>query len=58
MTLAQTQSALELSQQQFATTAKLPNNLERNLVLAEHRNEIARLQKLIAKSAKTGQLAS
>ena len=57
MNLSQAQTALQNSQQQFATTAKLPNNLERNLVLAEHRTEIARLEKLIGKCTKAGQTA-
>lgn len=55
MNLTQAQTALQSSQEQFATVARQPNNLERNLVLAEHRTEIARLEKLIAKASKSGQ---
>ena len=49
--MTQTDAELELKAQQmsFVTVAKLPNTLERNLVLAEHRAEIARLTRLIAK---------
>ena len=50
MNLQQAQSSLESHQTSFSTIVKQPNTLERNIVLAEHRAEIGRLQKLIAKS--------
>ena len=52
MKLDQAESALKKSQDAFKQVAKQPNTLERNLVLAEHRVEIGRLQKVIAKSSK------
>ena len=52
MKLDQAKSALESHQTSFNDIAKQPNTLERNVVLAEHRAEIGRLQKLIAKSPK------
>lgn len=50
MNLSQAQSALEDQKNAFRTIASQPNTLERNIVLAEHRAEISRLEKLIAKS--------
>lgn len=49
--MTQTKVEVELKSQQmsFDRVAQLPNTLERNLVLAEHRAEIARLTKLIAR---------
>ena len=52
MNLSQAQSALQMQQDAFKETVQQPNTLERNVVLAEHRTEISRLQKLIAKSSK------
>ena len=51
--LKQAKSSLETHQASFADIVKRPNTLERNLALAEHRNEIGRKQKLIAKTAKS-----
>lgn len=50
MNLDEAKSALEAHQNSFQEVVKRPNTLERNLVLAEHRTEITKLQKLIAKS--------
>ncbi|GAA3747852.1 hypothetical protein [Terriglobus aquaticus] len=50
--LEQAKSSLESHQTSFNDIVKQPNTLERNVVLAEHRSEIGRLQKLIAKSTK------
>lgn len=51
MNLIQAKSALEGHQTAFNDVTKQPNTLKRNLVLAEHRTEIQRLEKLIAKSS-------
>ena len=50
--LEKAKASLESHQASFNDIIKRPNTLERNLVLAEHRTEIGRLQKLIAKSPK------
>ena len=52
MTQDQAKFALEGQHTAFQETVKQPNTLERNIVLAEHRAEITRLQKFIAKSTK------
>ena len=49
MNLTQAQSALEDQRNAFQETVQQPNTLARNVVLAEHRVEMARLTKLIAK---------
>lgn len=51
MNVSQAKAALAGHQTSFQEVVKQPNTLERNLVLAEHRTEISKLQKLIAKSA-------
>jgi hypothetical protein len=50
MKIEEMKSNLAQEQNAFATHVKEPNTLERNLVLAKHRTEIARLEKLIAKN--------
>jgi len=49
MNLPQAQSALEFQQDAFNETVNLPNTVARNVVLAGHRAEMARLEKVIAK---------
>ena len=49
MNLPQAQSALEVERNAFQETVHQPNTVARNVVLAGHRNEMARLEKLIAK---------
>lgn len=49
MNLTQAQSALEDQRNAFQETVQQPNTLARNIVLAEYRAEMARLNKLIAK---------
>lgn len=51
MKLDQAKSALQEHQNCFQEVVKQPNTIARNIVLAEHRNEIGRLEKLIAKSS-------
>lgn len=54
MNLTQAQSALEYQQNAFHEVVQQPNTLARNIVLAEHRAEMARLHKLIVKFAEPG----
>ena len=51
MNLSKARLVLEGHQSAFKDMTMQPNTLKRNLVLAEHRAEIERLQKLIAKSS-------
>ena len=51
MTPNQLKLAINDRQKAFNVLAKQPNTLERNVVLAEHRTEIGRLQKLTAKAS-------
>ena len=51
MTSNQIKLALNDRQKAFKVLARQPNTLERNIVLAEHRTEISRLEKLAAKAA-------
>ena len=51
MKVSQAKEALAGHQNSFQELVKQPNTLERNVVLAGHRTEISKLQKLIAKSA-------
>lgn len=51
MNLSKAKLVLEGHQSAFKDVTTQPNTLKRNLVLAEHRTEIERLQKLIAKSS-------
>ena len=50
MTLEQAKAALATEQDAWNQVVKQPNTLERNIVLAAHRGEIGRLQKLISKT--------
>ena len=50
--LEELRSSLKTQQEAFAAVVLRPNTLERNLVLADHRTEIGRLNKLIEKSTK------
>jgi hypothetical protein len=50
MNLDQAKAALATEQSAWDEVVKQPNTLERNIVLATHREEMGRLQKLIAKT--------
>lgn len=50
MNLDQAKEALATQQTAWDEVVKQPNTLERNIVLATHREEIGRLQKLILKT--------
>jgi len=50
MNLDQAKTALATEQTAWDEVVKRPNTLERNVVLATHRDEIGRLQKLILKT--------
>lgn len=52
MNLDQAKTALATEQSAWDQVVKQPNTLERNIVLAVHREEMGRLQKLIAKTTK------
>ena len=54
MTSNELKLALNGRQKAFDVLAKEPNTLERNIVLAEHRTEIGRLEKLTAKARLIG----
>lgn len=50
MDRSEIEQKLKAQQISFDETVKQPNTLERNLVLAEHRAELDRLHKLLAKA--------